>query len=74
MSFGYCFSDGEVIRAMPRLSSLLSDDVIHQLEGELSAISIALHEVSLSQQRRVSRIPLKPPPISSVEAKYMAQS
>ena len=74
VSFAYRFAGDEVLRAMPRLSSLLSDDVVHRLEGELGVISIALHEISLSQQRHVRRIPLKPPPISAAEAKYMAQS
>lgn len=74
VTMAYRFAGDDVLRAMPRLSSLLSDHVIGKLEGELEAISIELHEISLSQQRHVRRIPLKPAPISSAEAKYMAQS
>jgi len=70
----YMFAGEDVVRAMPRLSSLLSDEVLHVLGFELEAISIGLHEISLSQERDVRRIPLKPTPLSPSEAKYMATS
>jgi hypothetical protein len=37
----YMYEGEAVIRAMPRLSFLMSDDVINKLWGELEAVSIS---------------------------------
>ena len=67
--------DGEtIVRAMPRLSFLLSDEILNKLNGELQTIGISLYEFSLSEQRHVRRIPLKPIVITDDEAKHLAQS
>ena len=59
---------------MPRLSFLLSDQVVSKLRGELDAISISLYEDSFSEQRHVRRIPLKPQAVNLEEERYIAQS
>ena len=67
--------DGEtIVRAMPRLSFLLSDELLNKLNGELQTMGISLYEFSLSEQRHVRRIPLKPIAITDDEAKHLAQS
>ena len=63
----YRYAGEGVVRAMPRLSFLLSDQVVSKLRGELDAISISLYEVSFSEQRHVRRIPLKPQAVNLEE-------
>ena len=70
----YVLAGEDVIRAMPRMSYLLSDDLITRLGVELRDISISLFEVSLSEQRHVRRIPVKPRAITLAEEQHMAQS
>ena len=72
----YRYDGEDVVRAMPRLSFLLSNQVVGKLRGELEAISISLYEVSLSlsEQRHVRQIPLKPQALTLEEEKYLAQS
>lgn len=70
----YMYEGEAVIRAMPRLSFLLSDDVMTKLCGELEVVSISQYEISLSEQRRVRRVPLKPNAITDEEAQHMSQS
>lgn len=74
VTMAYRLVGEDVVRAMPRLSFLLSEQVLSRLGGELQAISISLHDVSLSHQRHVRRIPLKPRALTLDEEKYMAQS
>lgn len=74
LTMNYCYNGEDLIRAMPRLSLLLSDSVINTLSSKLGQISIGLYEVSLSEQRHVRRVPLKPNPLTVTEEKYMSQS
>src|SRR5690606_39196574 len=63
-----------IVRAMPRLSFLMADMILEQLSDALVGIGIYLHGVSLSEQRHVRRIPLKPVPLTEEEASHLAQS
>ena len=74
VSMAYVLEGGNVVRAMPRLSFLMSDELLHKLGEELQAITISLYENSLSEQRRVRRIPLKPRAITDAEEKHLRQS
>ena len=70
----YTYEGDQPVGAMPRLSFLLSDDVINQPDGKLRAVSIHLHPESLSERRHVRRVPIKPIAVTPEEDHYMSQS
>ena len=74
VSMSYVENGDTIVRAMPRLSFLMSDMILEQLSDALVGIGIYLHGVSLSEQRHVRRIPLKPVPLTEEEASHLAQS
>ena len=74
ISGGGTYEGDQSVGAMPRLSFLLSDGIINQLDGKLHAISIHLHPESLSERRHVRRVPIKPIALTPEEDHYMSQS
>ena len=70
----YVYSGDEVVRAMPRLSVLLSNDLLNRIHRELAAIPLYGFTSSLSELRHVRRVPLKADAATIDEEKHMAQS
>ena len=71
VTMSYTYDGDQSVNAMPRLSFLLSDGIINQLDGKLRAVSIHLYPGSLSERRRVRRVPIKPTAVTPEEDHYM---
>ena len=72
VSMSYIQNGDAIVRAMPRLSFLMSDMILKQLSDALVDIGIHLYGVPLSEQHYVRRIALKPVPLTDDEAAHLA--
>lgn len=70
----YLYANGDCVRAMPPLSFILSDEILAATCNELILMSIHHQQESLSEQRHVRRVPLKPSALTPDEAHHMSQS
>jgi len=59
---------------MPRLSFILSNEILTSLSDELKNVNIQYHQFAISVQRKVSRVPVKPMALSKEEEEHMKQS
>src|SRR3569623_757084 len=68
----YIYSEGRPCRAMPPLAVLLSDNMLIFISQSLIDVEIHLYPHSLSTERSVRRVPIKPVPQTVEEADHMA--